>query len=78
MERFAGGAAPKGEITVVVEGAEGRGSRAAASTDDDVDSRIREALAAGDSLKDLSKAIGRSAGRPARAVYARALELARR
>jgi 16S rRNA (cytidine1402-2'-O)-methyltransferase len=78
VERFAGGAAPKGEITVVVEGAEARGAFAEGATDDDVDGRIRRALAAGTSLKELSKAIGRSAGRPARAVYARALELARR
>jgi 16S rRNA (cytidine1402-2'-O)-methyltransferase len=77
-ERFAGGSPPKGEITVVVEGASGRGARTEAATDADVDGRIREALAAGASLKELSKTIGRSAGRPARAVYARALELARR
>ena len=77
--RFSGGSAPKGEITVVVEGsAAGRGDRAEAATDADVDARIREALAAGVSFKELSKTIGRSAGRPARAVYARALELARR
>jgi 16S rRNA (cytidine1402-2'-O)-methyltransferase len=76
--RFSGGSAPKGEITVVVEGNAGAGSHAAEVTDADVDGRIREALAAGASLKELSKTIGRSAGRPARAVYARALELARR
>lgn len=74
--RFAGASAPKGEITVVVEGA--GDTRAESATDDDVDGRIREALAAGASLKELSKTIGRAAGRPARAVYARALELARR
>jgi len=75
--RFAGGSPTKGEITVVVEGG-GHGARREAVTDADVDGRIREALAAGASLKELSKTIGRSAGRPARAVYARALELARR
>jgi 16S rRNA (cytidine1402-2'-O)-methyltransferase len=75
--RFAEGSSPKGEITVVVEGA-AAGAQAEAATDAEVDHRIREALAAGASLKALSKTIGRSAGRPARAVYARALELARR
>jgi len=74
--RFAGGSAPKGEITVVVEGLGDGVARTEA--DDDVDGRIREALAAGASLKELSKKIGRSSGVPARVVYARALELARR
>jgi len=73
--RFGGGRAPKGEMTVVVEG--DRSERAEAS-DADVDGRIREALASGTPLKELSRAIGRSSGRPARAVYARALELSRR
>ena len=74
--RYAAGAPPKGEITVVVEGADS--ARTDAATDAEVDGRIREALASGVPLKELSKTIGRSAGRPARAVYARALELARR
>src|SRR5262249_34039308 len=65
----------RGEITVVVEG---RPAAAAGATDADVDARIREALASGQSLKALSKAIGRLAGRPARDVYARALELSKR
>jgi len=65
----------RGEITVVVEGRQGA---AESASDEDVDARIREALAAGEALKSLSKEIARRANRPARAVYARALELSRR
>ncbi len=67
----------RGEITVVVEGSTSDPAQAEASPED-VDERIREALAAGEALKHLSKEIGRRAGRPAREIYARALELARR
>lgn len=62
----------RGEITVVVEGH--RGS-AAPEAEEDVDARIREALAAGGALKALSKEIARRTNRPAREIYARALEL---
>jgi len=65
----------RGEITVVVEGR--RGADEAAS-DEDVDARIRAALAGGEPLKALSKQIARSTHRPARQIYARALELAKR
>jgi 16S rRNA (cytidine1402-2'-O)-methyltransferase len=65
----------RGEITVVVEG---RTIAAAPSSDEDVDGRIREALAAGQTLKALSKRIALDTRRPARTIYARALELARR
>ena len=67
----------RGEITVVVEGAAGAAG-AAAEDDAAVDARIRRALAAGESLKALSKAIAAATGRPARSIYARALELSRR
>jgi 16S rRNA (cytidine1402-2'-O)-methyltransferase len=65
----------RGEVTVVVEGRRGE---AEAASDADVDDEIREALASGEPLKSLSKALARRSGRPARAIYARALELARR
>ena len=67
----------RGEITVVVEGASAAAA-AGASTDDEVDARIREALAGGAALKALSREIARRSGRPAREIYARALELSGR
>ncbi len=67
--------AGRGEITVVVSAS---APPDAGATADEVDERIREALAAGEALKRLSKDIGRSAGRPAREIYARALEISRR
>ena len=39
------------------------------------DEKSREALAAGEALKRLSKEIARRAGRPAREIYSRALQL---
>ena len=65
----------RGEITVVVEGRRGEPE---SSTADEVDDRIRAALAAGEALKALSKEIARRSHRPAREIYARALELAKR
>jgi 16S rRNA (cytidine1402-2'-O)-methyltransferase len=66
--------AGRGEITVVVEGR--RGDEAPAPAED-VDDRIRAALAAGEALKALSRDIARRSRRPAREIYARALELSR-
>ena len=65
----------RGEITVVVEGNHGRAARPSA---DEVDGHIREALAAGVALKTLSREIAKRSGRPAREIYARALELSKR
>jgi 16S rRNA (cytidine1402-2'-O)-methyltransferase len=62
----------RGEITVVVEG---HRDAATPASGEDVDARIREALAAGGALKALSKEIARRTNRPAREIYARALEL---
>jgi 16S rRNA (cytidine1402-2'-O)-methyltransferase len=62
----------RGEITIVVEGLRGE---PAAAADDDVDARIREALATGAPLKALSKKLARSTNRPAREIYARAVAL---
>jgi 16S rRNA (cytidine1402-2'-O)-methyltransferase len=65
---FRGRGAGRGEITVVVEGA---GPEEA----EELDRRIREALAAGDALKALAREIASRSGRPAREIYARALAL---
>jgi len=62
----------RGEITVVVEGRTGRAPR---EEGDDLDARIRDALAAGEALKALSREIARRSGVPSRDVYARALQL---
>ena len=68
--------AGRGEITVVVEGSSLEGPQAGLA-ENDVDARIREALAAGTALKALSREIGRRARRPSREIYARALELSK-
>ncbi len=65
----------RGEVTVVAEGAP---ATVAAVDPDELDARIREALAAGAALKGLSREIARRSGRPAREIYARALELSKR
>ena len=68
----------RGEVTLVVEGASAAAVEArSAAAASDVDGRIREALAAGEALKALSKEIARRAGRPAREIYARALQLSK-
>jgi 16S rRNA (cytidine1402-2'-O)-methyltransferase len=72
---FAARGEARGEITVVVEG---RRDAPEAASDDDVDANIREALAAGEALKALSKQIALRTRRPAREIYARALALAKR
>ena len=74
-ERGAG----RGEVTIVVEGASAATAAAlAAISASDVDAQIREALTAGAALKSLSKELARRSGRPAREIYARALELSKR
>ncbi|MET0620052.1 MAG: 16S rRNA (cytidine(1402)-2'-O)-methyltransferase [Thermoanaerobaculia bacterium] len=65
----------RGEVTVVVEGASE--SAIEPPTTESVDEKIREALAAGEALKRLSKEIARRAGRPAREIYSRALQLSK-
>jgi 16S rRNA (cytidine1402-2'-O)-methyltransferase len=67
--------AVRGEITVVVEGRREAAKGAEVSGEEDVDARIREALAAGAAVKALSREIARRTGRPAREIYARALAL---
>jgi 16S rRNA (cytidine1402-2'-O)-methyltransferase len=70
--RFASGQAGRGEITVVVEGRRGPADQ---SDDGEVERSIRDALAAGSALKTLSREIARRTHRPAREIYARAVEL---
>jgi 16S rRNA (cytidine1402-2'-O)-methyltransferase len=69
---LAGRGPGRGEVTVVVEGRRGAPAR---EEGDELDGRIREALAAGEALKALSREIARRAGVPARDVYARAMQL---
>ena len=78
-ETFRERGAGRGEVTVVVEGAsEATATALKALATGDVDDRIREALAAGEALKSLSKELARRSGRSAREIYARALELSRK
>jgi 16S rRNA (cytidine1402-2'-O)-methyltransferase len=65
----------RGEVTVVVEGA-GPAARPPA-TEGDLDAEIRSAVARGESTRDLARAIGKRTGRPARDVYARAIQMGR-
>jgi len=68
--------ASRGESTVVVEGNRADRAEASARVDEvEIDSRIREALAAGATVKALSREIARGSRRPAREIYARALAL---
>jgi 16S rRNA (cytidine1402-2'-O)-methyltransferase len=71
---FRARASSRGEITVVVEGHHGP---TGSSSKEEIDQRIREALAAGAAVKTLSREIARRSRRPAREIYARALELAK-
>jgi 16S rRNA (cytidine1402-2'-O)-methyltransferase len=70
---YAEAGGPKGEIVIVVGGADEAASRAAIS-DDDIDVALKTALATM-SLKDASAAVAEATGRPRRDVYQRALAL---
>ena len=63
---------PKGEVVVVI----GTGAAAPAETDEALDGLIQAALAR-HSIKDAAALVADETGRPRRAVYARALTLAR-
>jgi 16S rRNA (cytidine1402-2'-O)-methyltransferase len=67
-KRFAGGA--RGEVTVVVEGA----PEAPVADADALRERVRAALAAGLSARDLAVRLANETGAPRRALYALALE----
>jgi 16S rRNA (cytidine1402-2'-O)-methyltransferase len=66
----------RGEVTVVVEGS--RPAPPEATTSEDLDADIRRAIARGESTRDLARAIGKRTGRPARDVYARAVQIGNR
>lgn len=69
-------APPRGECTLVIEGADPAEEAAVrARSDEEVDLAIVEALAAGQSVKDVASEIAGRTGRERRAVYARAVEL---
>lgn len=70
--RYAG-PPPKGEIVVVVTPP----SAAAAETPEDLDGRLRQAVADGASLKDAAALVAAETGHPRREIYARALKLFR-
>ncbi len=65
--------AARGEIVVVV----GPAAADAPSGVEEVDARLRAALAAGESLRDAAAMVAAATGLPRRQVYARALELGR-
>ena len=67
--RFADGA--RGEVTVVVAGA---AAAQQAASDDALRERVRSALAAGLSARDLAAQLARETGAPRRSLYALALE----
>lgn len=66
----------RGEVTVVVEGA--KAAAPEAGTSDELDAEIRRALSRGERTRELAREIGKRTGRPARDVYARALEIGER
>jgi 16S rRNA (cytidine1402-2'-O)-methyltransferase len=65
--------AARGEIVVVV----GPAAADAPSGADEVDARLRAALAGGESLRDAAAMVAAATGLPRRQVYARALEIGR-
>ena len=70
---YAAAGAPKGEIVIVIGGADEAVARAAI-TDDEIDAALAAALATM-SVKDASTAVAEATGRPRREVYQRALIL---
>lgn len=64
---------PKGEVTVVVAGAE----RGAAEEGLDIDALVAERLDAGDTSRTVADDVAALTGKPRREVYARVLELRR-
>lgn len=73
-------AAPRGEITLIVEGARSGGREAAEPElgEDDVEAEIAERVAAGEGAKAIASELAERAGLPKREVYARVLALRER
>lgn len=74
---FAGRGKARGEATVVVEGSRSRGSPAETDSEE-LDRQIQRELALGKDKRSIARALGTRSGRPAREIYARAVELSRR
>jgi 16S rRNA (cytidine1402-2'-O)-methyltransferase len=73
-ERFAGGA--RGEITLVVEGAQSGGASAeSAEAGGDLDAQIRARLARGEGAREIAASLSSESGIPRRAVYSRVVAL---
>ena len=73
---FGARGAGRGEITVVVQGAEGADT-APSLGEGEVDTAIQEALATGLSKRSAAREIAARSGRPARQIYARMVEMER-
>ncbi len=73
-DHYGAAGAPKGEIVVVIEGA--RAAAAPALSDAEIDGRLAGLLATG-TVRDAAAQLSAETGRPRRALYARALALAR-
>ena len=73
-DHYGAAGAPKGEIVVVIKGA--RGAAAPALSDAEIDGRLAGLLATG-TVRDAAAQLSAETGRPRRALYARALALAR-
>ncbi len=73
-ETFSAPGKARGEITVVVSGAEIARPVAA---DDDLDVAIRAALSEGRDKRSIARDLASRCGRPAREIYARAVDLSR-
>jgi 16S rRNA (cytidine1402-2'-O)-methyltransferase len=73
VDRFESGEAPRGEVVVLVSGADASEAPSGTGLDDE----IRHALAAGRRVSELAADIAERTGASRREVYRRALELAR-
>jgi 16S rRNA (cytidine1402-2'-O)-methyltransferase len=71
-QRFAE-AAPRGEVTIVVEGAQAAAEEAAI----DVEAEVRRRLASGEGAKEIAAALALSTGKPRRQIYQLAVALKR-
>lgn len=73
LDRFT---APRGECTIVVEGASGHVETRAET--EDIDARLRQARGAGLRAREAVRAVAQATGRPHREIYRRWLALAHR
>jgi 16S rRNA (cytidine1402-2'-O)-methyltransferase len=71
-QRFAE-AAPRGEVTIVVEGAQAAAEEAAI----DVEAEVRRRLASGEGAKEIAAALALATGKPRRQIYQLAVALKR-